>query len=564
MSLICLDDDQYVLRFKDSDGNLLEMAGYSRTLEIGDFISVTAYDISKEFERWKVTRSLQSLTLGQLLAAIVANPTGDTDTGIVCHCEEVPTSGGEVIRLGRWYGNARPLSDWLNEFAQATGFRWYVESVAGVWHFWWINPSTQADWTVTLHDDTDRADDSATSWRVGDGVTVKRDRSGYLNRLRYRAHWDPPLPPYGYTWDTYFTEGTTGWAYKSIDSATFTLSADASVKKTGSNSLKCTWTGTVPAATAIRGYTYRQSYVLGIAYFVLPAAYQNQYQKQFGTWRFRNLQKYSVGASEATPDERNQMRFYWILDERDLSDSARLEALLKRTQSAYAAAHPDDPVTSFALGQANDTAWGEWNDGILANPAGHNAPYLGIEPENLQHVYAIGVEVGFQVGAAAGAWCKAGDTVTVEQWIDDLRPVTPETQAWGTPDGEDFVIETAAVTAGTDRPVEGTLDTSGMGYTEAHAMAAKKLAKWSRTQETIGNLTLDGIRAVPMRATVPLALPAHGIRATSQPLVQATWRLLEAGDSTELTVGDVPFDEKRSVETLKRYIDGLATGKATS
>jgi hypothetical protein len=60
-----------------------------------------------------------------------------------------------------------------------------------------------------------------------------------------------------------------------------------------------------------------------------------------------------------------------------------------------------------------------------------------------------------------------------------------------------------------------------------------------------------------MRSRVNLVLPNRGLPDVTYPLSELTYKLLEAGDVTELTAGDIPSDDTRTLEALRNTLDKI-------
>jgi hypothetical protein len=56
-------------------------------------------------------------------------------------------------------------------------------------------------------------------------------------------------------------------------------------------------------------------------------------------------------------------------------------------------------------------------------------------------------------------------------------------------------------------------------------------------------------------SAVPLELPNMGVTDVSYPIAEVTHRLLEAGDTTDLVLGDLPLDNVRKLEAMRRHLD---------
>lgn len=185
-----LADDCLELWLRDTDGKRLRFRGDVQTLGVGRFVKVECADPSAQWDRWRVTRQLQSSTLGQVITAIVENPTGDAPSGIVAQVEEIddPITPGQPVRLDFFNGAGKSLRAWLADFQSFTGARWYLEWTGAVWTFRWFLPASRPDWSVTLRDDIDADAETSTAGTFGGtstGATTRTLGNGYHNVGKY-------------------------------------------------------------------------------------------------------------------------------------------------------------------------------------------------------------------------------------------------------------------------------------------------------------------------------------------------------------------------------------------
>ena len=583
MSLIILDNDDLVVRVKDADGNKIEYAGQVDELTVADLMEVTVRDVARYFGRWKVMRRLTNYPIGELIKAIVESPAYDLDTGIVAHVESIDgDTAGLPLVVRAFDGGGRTLLDWISDFCKATGYRWYIETVDGVDHFWCYYPDNAPEWAIVMRDDTDIADDSASQWRVKDGFTVKRTRQNYLNRVKFLYRALPPAPPWPHTsWDSYFSEDVASWTNWGTSPGVVTMSNDAADKVEGSNSLKFTWDGTLTVRKA-PGSTGYYAEKFPFAYFRLPLDLRDQMSSSWGSYYCKY--KFTV-TKDGAPYTNHAWApvLYWIMEEEAISDGEPwkignwpMAATYNRwglAQGAYTY-----PYLAHYTGSAGGGAMsgGGWNGAAWVSPLVKG----GVDQNIYKNVVALGLGMGWQWGGDVAdnwdgvpsveknmEWPLTG-TWDWDIWIDDFgikatqgisTDPMPGIHWRGNPD-DWRSVETAAVTAGTEKPIEGFLDTTNMTRSEALAMANKMLVRHSRTQTTVSKVVKDGIRAIPLQNKIRCTFPRHGVASETYSLVQAEWKPLDSGDVTELTVGDIPFDVTRSIEGVRRLLSKFEVG----
>lgn len=563
------DDEELLVYLRASDGTRLTFQGQVVSRKVGFLVEVTAQDIARDFAQWRVTRRLSNVGIGALVKAIAENP-GDGSTGITAHCDEVEVPGlpGRIIRCKSFSGNGRSLADYLSSFAACTGYRWYVTWESGGNHLYWCNPETAPTWAYTLRDDIDRADNSSSQLRVGDGVTVTRLRPRG-NRVRYKAALTPPSPPAGYaTWDDYLTETVSGWTAWDDEVVVSADSAQPASGAEGSHSLKLTYTHTST------GESWPSA--LPLAYFRLPLELQDQTVRGWGRIYATGKMRLSInGVVKAETDlPQSGCQLYKLTTESAITTPPTGTATAADGSHSIGASlregeEPCSPPWSTweRWGFYPTTSQSSWSSGFsLFGPTDTHA-------DDWKHVLAWGIGY-YYWGATATIWSgnreyivrpptvPAGQEIKIELWLDSFVVTGEEptgrdgyTQEMGT---VECYVETAAVTAGTELPREVYLDLSGMSREEAKAMAEAELAEISVAQVSAGGLELDGMRNVPLRSQVALALPNHGLASATYPLAQVEYRPLDSGDTTTLTAGAIPVDPQRSLEGVRKLLDRVS------
>jgi hypothetical protein len=457
----------------------------------------------------------------------------------VTHCEEVPVPGspGEIMSLAAFNGAGKTVDAWLSEFVGATGFRWYIRYISGVPHFYWFNPATQPVYAVTLKDNIDRSVNSSSQWRVGDSPSVTKSREAYANRVLYSAAPDPPAPTLAIDYDTVLTETTTGWT--AVNGTTTTLSAATGtdingvpnvVKGAHSLHIAYSWVTTIGNFITIPE-------ALPLVYRRLDASWRDMSSTAWGQWVTQwKLNAFSMDAfwPAASPygdqfNYPNAMPVLYIL-----CSEAAITGIANLTSNPVGSVDG----LSYWLPLAATSDWLKWSTAAYALP-------------RYKNVLAIGV--GLRLGKSS--LLNTQYTFTADLWLDDMR-----VEATPLPTGIADInasVETSAVTAGTEAPREVWIDTTGMTYTDATALANLALLQKNRTQIAVSNLTVDGLRNIPLNAQIPVVLPKHGLASATYPITEIAWKLWEAGDETALTIGDIPFDEQRAIERLRKKLDSL-------
>jgi hypothetical protein len=152
---------------------------------------------------------------------------------------------------------------------------------------------------------------------------------------------------------------------------------------------------------------------------------------------------------------------------------------------------------------------------------------------------------------------KAGQTYDMTLWFDNLTPFIANTSGPVPPGTTQYSVELPSVTHGVDQPLEMALRDTSLSAEDAYALANAYLAQVSRTKVTVPNVALAGMRNIPLMANIPLELTRSGITNVSFPPVEILWAWGDAGDTTALTLGDVPKDDLRLLEGLWHHLDRL-------
>lgn len=570
------DDEEVLIYLKDSDGKRITFRGAVTKKDVGDTVTFTARDIARNFDVWRVTRHLSMMSLGQIIAAIVEDPGENCATGITAHCEEINTDTG-VVTLPSFDGAGKTLGAWLADFQNATGYSWRIEYLNGGYHFYWYNPSSQPTHTVTLKDSVlDRASNSSSQWRISDNIRVVKDRSKYANRITFTGIPDPPLPPGGVTdFDTLWTEGVGNWA-RFESTYTSAPSADSTYKSRGTYSVNYSW------ALAGAG-TYPRTIPLG--YRRLPAQLQDMWNHSYGYLRAKiRITMGSVGpqysniAGNFAPTSstyeylRPHIRpvMYLFTSEGAISGYANMTiGELHRDGGSHMVDCPPNPNWAGSYDTAafrSPGAWCDWSFALPRSGVQLNSSD-GLDVSQFSHVLAVGFGLNVDAyrarmiidgGLAPEQQSSDGIYTTVREvcmQIDDMRidsvPVSDSPL--------EMYVESAAVTAGSEAPIEAPLGVSGLNTSSARSLATLMLTDRNRTQQSIQSVEVDGIRNVPLRSQVTLNLTSRGISSTTLALYDIKYYPLDSGDKTEISVGDPKMDVQKALAQLRQKLDTLVT-----
>jgi hypothetical protein len=552
------DDEELLLYLKDSAGARLEFRGFVQEKAIGLMCEVRCADIAAKFSHWKAEIERDHATLGSVIADMIANPTGGAETGIVCHVEEMtdPEKAGAPLTLIAWRGQGKTVASWLSEWGQQTGYRWYCECLSGTWHFHWFNPSNCPTWAVTLKDGIDYGAESATQWRVLDGANLTKSRAEYANRVRYKALYEPPTLPAGAaTWDDVWTEADDMWgAYTNC-----TVSEDATKFSAGTKSILFTY-----EITGGAGGTVLPRSGLSLGYFLMPAEFRDFQNNFYDGFRIATGMHWTLDGDD------------WVVGWVGAANGTYGQTLGYMTAYSGASVGPSGGVP---LNQ-NAWPWIHLSSGIdrdtfeMHEPATLLDRGIGIDVKDsattggatfdANNVNAVALHIAFPNNDGyPDIVIPEGSVFQCKVWLDNIRLVTVLRNE--RPDLGDFYVETDAVTAGTEVPIEVELPaTTSMTQEEARKLALAWLAIRGRTKSTLSGLSVAGVRNVPMRVMVPVALAGGPVISASYPLSEITWRPADAGWSTELTLGDMPTDLLRTLERTRHGIQSLRAEARTA
>lgn len=118
-------------------------------------------------------------------------------------------------------------------------------------------------------------------------------------------------------------------------------------------------------------------------------------------------------------------------------------------------------------------------------------------------------------------------------------------------------VETAAVTADTEAPIEMVLSTKNLDASAAESLANAYLDAYSATRVTVEDVQVFGIRDLDLNKDVTLTLSRRGITATAYPITCVEYRVLDQGHVTSITVGDPALDGIKALQRLQRRLQDV-------
>jgi hypothetical protein len=355
--------------------------------------------------------------------------------------------------------------------------------------------------------------------------------------VRYQASLTPPEPPYGYLdYDSYLSEDSSRWAPWNPHT---TVSADGDQPEDGegTHSLKLTYERTVTSDEIWPAS-------LPLAYLLLPVDWRDMSGGEWGAWRAKAKMRLSIGGvvKSETDLPQSGVKLWYVGGEGSLVSPSRADGTWD--------------VGNIASGEYYHPAWSSWGTiGFIPARQLANPPS---PPASGAHTRYVAIGLGYyywgtkpsrresQSEMVGPPTVSAGQTIRIEIWIDDMAitskipgfdDVVADDSATEAPPTIEAFVESAEVTAGTEIPAEDSIGTSGLSRREARKLAIARLAEINKTRISVSGIDLDGIRTIPMRSRVNLVLPNRGLPDVTYPLSELTYKLLEAGDVTELTAG---------------------------
>lgn len=490
--------------------------GFVREKRAGDIMDVSCQDIAYRFAGLLVTRTdlVGEQTVGTIVKAIVENPTASDATGITATCAEVedPASAGNYLAVTDFNadGRRRPLLDWLNELADWTGAKWYVYHDGTVWQFVWFDPSANAAWAVACKDNIDFAAESTSQARVLNSPVVTKSRQQYINRVWY--WYDLRTTATGSsTADSTYSESTTPW---SVLNGGATIATDGTNKTAGSYSVKFTDT------------SYHSNDLCCLLLTMDAADYD---------WSVASKQYFKFDLR-------------WTCDQ-------EVSLIQPGAMLVSGATAPTSYANVTSLPFRNPIY------GYLPQPM----PEGGFSVVTVDAVsqYLGSTRNGFSLSdvryVVVNLFAYTAATSTLTLWIDNVR--------WDTegdyelPDNEPIwtlgKVETAAVTAGTEEPVETILSTRLLDYSAAASLAQGYLDAYARTRLGVERVEIFGIREVALDRDVTLTLAGRGITATAYPINSIEYRPYDSGHVTALSLGDPVLAMQGQMERLVRRLQDV-------
>ena len=540
--------DDILLYIVDTEDNRMEFRGLVVDIDLGRFAQFKCQDIAFWFARWGVDLSLDHASMGQVLQAIITNPSGFCETGIVCRIEEPedPKYPGSPIIMTAWRGKGQKVGAVLADFAEKTGFKWEIYSAEGSWYFHFWNPANARTFPVTLKNNIDYGLESSSEWVVLNEVKRSETMRDWANQVRYRATYEPPsLPPGISKWDEVWTEATMLW----IPYPDVTISFDTTAKTAGTGSIKVEHTQYGPARFN-RG-------PIPLCYVLVPSRYrdwENCYYshlvfahqwdlllndvsevgfKHFGQGWLRTT---AHSGSDVGPEGGQILR--------DVPLGGLIGPLAERWRLGCGAPINIDFVRRFSVVDSEDFD----ANNVLCFSFSLVFPGNGTYPDYF------------------GGVLEEGDVYKTQMWFDNMGLDYLGDRWAGLVKSGEFTVCTAEVDARTETPVEKFLTTPSLTQTEGRAISLMWLALvnagqvfvnsgWAKSGK-ISGLQLHGMRRIPLDVNVPVDFTKPTISG-SYPVSQIDWRPGEAGFTTEVQLGDMPATLAAGLDRVKHGISNL-------
>jgi hypothetical protein len=472
--------------------------GTIQMLDVGDVIAVECTDIGRRLEQLTCTRVLSSVTLGNLIKAIVENPQDESSSGISCTAGEItdPVNGGNFI-VASFDGGGKSVGYWLGHFADMTGCRYHMGFGN---RLYWYDPAAQSNSTLALKDNIDYAAESATQARIINSPTVMRDYAQYRNRVLYQYPIPCPTLPTGFsTFDDLYSETATYWEQGYAEA----LTTEGTVKRTGDYSIEASSDYT--AATIDFG----------------P-----------GPWLY-----FAAEHQDMSGPEYDLLQFDAYLESPVALSASYLEVRLCSVASC-GGTYPYRDITSTVTSTFSENQWVTFSLPLKAGDIWELSP--AFDQSDIRRIEII------------PRFSSLSVTGTMRLYIDNVR-IVPESDS-----ARQYIVrakETAAVTAGTEPPIETEVATRDLDGGSAEVVAQLVLNQLSSTQITVSAVDLAGIRDISPRLNYPLTLSTRNLSGVNYPLVKTRWE--PDTYRTVLTLGDMPLEQLRAFAQVKRIFARL-------
>jgi hypothetical protein len=548
--------DDILLYLKDSlTGNRIEFRGLVTDYVAGRFLEVTCQDVSYQFDRWKVEIERDHVSLASIITAMVQNPTGSASTGIVAHVEEIvdPDTAGKPLILSEWQGQGKTVGAWLGEFAKLTGYRWEVRSISGTWHFFFFNPVDAPTLAATAKNNIDYANESSSQWLILNEVKKRESRSNYANRVRYWGRYEPLTLPSGVsTWDEVLTESSAQWtAYTGC-----TVAEDAVNFCAGAKSI--VFELTYNAADLVNR-------TMDFGYVLVPAQYRDFANNFVQNIRFNyRWVRGRNGDFDTDSTDWEDIPYHGTWGQSYLtcvlfSGDERGPYTRRPTNGFLCERSPS------GTGPEDGTN-GKWGGAAVGVHQVNTINVQDTDYFDANNVRAIGFRISHPSGVYPDWYVPAGETVSYRLYIDNFRLSTDKTPK--VIDEGLFYVETAAVSAGTEVPIEAELSNRGLTMTEGEKLAKLWLDIKSANQifinggltdkGTVDGVQFAGVRNIPVRSKITVATAKPTISATYS-VTQVDYKPGEAGWMTEVQLGDMPDGLVQALESVKHGLANIVS-----
>jgi hypothetical protein len=522
-------DEIVVTSGYDDTANTYTWRGFVREKEAADVMTVRCEDISYRFAQLHVTRSFSSQTVAQIVEAIVENPTGSVATGITATCAAVydPAEPATVLTIGSLEGKSRTVADILGELCDQTGMAWYVYYNSG-WQFASYIPDDNAAWATAVTDAIgyDEEDSTHAAALNSMSLSVTKSQRQYVNCVWY-DELGAGSSAADTSKDTTYTEDTTYWSNLTHhwDGAQTLLSPSSIARTTpgldigeGSHAVcfyHYSWGDLNMRATGLQLALQAGDYDFtadGKQYVKFAARWvaDGGLWQASGWWTDLILVSGSTGPTGLDDVLTLPHRRCYFIDD-------------------FRNAYTNDEYVFCACTQKDKDVQQDFN---------------GFDPTDVRFMLFV--------------FTLPISDYTVDLWLDGLTfagqlPVG----SIASPTWTRKKVETAAVTAGTEKPVEALLSTRHLSSAAAASVAQGYLDAWNKTLTTVGAVEVFGIRELPLNKDVTLTLSGRGITATAYPINSVEYRFLDQGHLTAIGLGNHALQAQKAMERLMRRLQDV-------
>jgi hypothetical protein len=522
-------DTDLIMRIKDEDGKEMEYRGTIRRRVGGIAPHVTCEDLSATWDKIVCEWVLDYASVGTILQHVIEDPTGGRPTGVVCHIDEPRGADNKPIMLKDWSGNGKTVSTILGEFSEMTGCRWALVSIGGVWHFYFGHPANWPEWD-SLRDDV-AGDTPGTERRVlnpSGELGFSQTNEGFGNRVNFTKTIEPPSLPTGMSdWGEVWSEAAATWKNYGNGVA---ISEAPPAPGHGSSSIKFVYSYTAP----VEGAAIVPSYV-DLGYVAVPGPLCD-----FSTWYWGWLSAQCK---------------CWVTTDQGITDRKKPRSIVNLAVYLHSGAYPGTTNVSgsqLRLAPNRSVGWkwtlNKWQIYGKAERTENESGGTLFDPTNVRWLQ-FRAECANPKGYTA---LTAGHTWTLEVRLDGIKPIGA-TAAKDAPTTSESFVEAQAVTDGDEQPIPMTIQDMTLPYQDAEALAALCLTEHYRTRNIVGPLKMAGMADIPILSRLPLELASIGVTDVSYAPVSIAHEPFK--DTTEISLGDAPYDEAYADAVIRRMFD---------